>query len=133
MKELLIHENAMTLMLAILAISLGLCIVWITQLRNYQQRQRKTTQLMVQQAMQAEMNAMSSSMMILGERLLELEDNISQVHQRQEMFEGNGRNHSYGDAMEMARQGASSEELQDKCRISRTEADLIVLLHGKRF
>lgn len=123
----------MPLMIAVMAICLGLCIVWIAQLRSYQQRQRKNTQLMVQQALQAEMNAMSSSIMILGERLLELEDSISQVHQRQEMFESNGRNHTYGDAMEMARQGACSDELQDKCRISKTEADLILLLHGKRY
>ena len=63
-----------------------------------------------------------------------MEDRLCQSAQRQELMVGyqypQAPSHSYGEAIDLARQGADIAELQEKCRVSNVEAELTVLLHG---
>lgn len=94
-----------------------------------EQQQRQLDSLVVQ------MKAQSSAFLLQGERLLRLEALAEQaaghVVADEASREELQRLSTFDQAIELAHQGATAEVLMSRCGLSVSEAQLVVLVHGK--
>jgi hypothetical protein len=99
-------------------------------------RLRRQAQLLSQaqqqiDALSANLSALCSGAVGVDKRVARLERNNRDLKFRQETFESHGQvSHAYGDAIKLVRQGASAHRLVEELGLSRSEADLVVMLHG---
>jgi DNA repair exonuclease SbcCD ATPase subunit len=119
--------------LLVLAMALWLSL---RALRRAEQLERQVAQL--ETGLAAAREALERSDAAAGEagaeaerRQAEIESRLAgieeQQHQLRLVHEGSG---SYGQAIRLAQQGASAEELATDCGLNRGEAELLVSLHG---
>lgn len=99
------------------------------------QRLIEQQQLQIQ-SLTAQMKAQSSAFLLQGERLLRLEsinDAVPEAPAQQEAGDEDlQRLSTFDQAIELAGQGATAEELISRCGLSVSEARLVVLVHGKQ-
>ncbi|MES3041121.1 MAG: DUF2802 domain-containing protein [Pseudomonadota bacterium] len=82
----------------------------------------------------AQMKAQSSAFLLQGERLLRLEALTEQTPEQVADAAGSEelqRLSTFDQAIELAHQGAGAEVLMSRCGLSVSEAQLVVLVHGK--
>ncbi|MES2719393.1 MAG: DUF2802 domain-containing protein [Pseudomonadota bacterium] len=82
----------------------------------------------------AQMKAQSSAFLLQGERLLRLEALAEQMPGQvagEAGSEESQRLSTFDQAIELAQQGATAEVLMSRCGLSVSEAQLVVLVHGK--
>lgn len=85
-------------------------------------------------ALAAQMKAQSSAFLLQGERLLRLEALAEQLPEQATDEAGADdlqRLSTFDQAIELAHQGVTAEELMSRCGLSVSEARLVVLVHGK--
>lgn len=100
------------------------------------QRQSEQQQLQIQ-SLTTQMKAQSSAFLLQGERLLRLESISDAVPEAPAQQQDAGdedmqRLSTFDQAIELAGQGVTAEELISRCGLSVSEARLVVLVHGKQ-
>jgi hypothetical protein len=81
-------------------------------------------------ALQADLRALVSAAIGVGERVHRIEKSLKEVSHRQEQIDQTDPGaQAYQQAIKMAQKGASAEELIEICGLTRGEADLIAMLH----
>ncbi|MCB1829904.1 MAG: DUF2802 domain-containing protein [Chromatiaceae bacterium] len=80
-----------------------------------------------------DLNALCSGAVGVDRRITMLEHQGRRLDQRQETLENQKQDERpYGEAIQMIHQGATAASLVDKLGLSRSEAELMVMLHGVR-
>jgi Flp pilus assembly protein TadB len=110
----------LALVLAVIAILLGF---------KFRQNQRQYREQI--HSLQADMRALVSAAIGVGERVHRIEKSLKEVsHRQQEQIDHTDPGaQAYQQAIKMAQKGASAEELIEICGLTRGEADLIAMLH----
>lgn len=115
------------MVLAVL-LALGLVVVLLIGLLRTRQGLRQTRQQ--QEALQADLRALVSAAIGVGERVHRIEKSLREVSHRQEQIDQTDPGaQAYQQAIKMAQKGSSAEELIEICGLTRGEADLIAMLH----
>ena len=82
-------------------------------------------------AQQAKLEAQSSALTVMGERVLALEEYLEMVGSRQQALDSEKRDlRFYQQAIRLADQGLGTEELVQRCGISRSEAELLAAVRS---
>ncbi len=82
------------------------------------------------ESLQRDLRALTAAAVGMGERVLEVERRQRRLAEKQEnldLFES--ANQPYEQAIHLARQGVDAEELVATCGLSRSEAELITIMH----
>ena len=81
----------------------------------------------------SDFNALCSGAAGVDRRVTVLENQSRRLDHRQESLENRKQDdRPYGEAIQMVHNGATAAGLVDKLGLSRSEADLVVMLHGVR-
>jgi hypothetical protein len=83
-------------------------------------------------AMRRELELMASISLKTGRRVKRMEHEYAGVADRVELVELRGSVQSFEQAIDSARRGADSGRLTEQFGLSRTEADLVTRLHGRK-
>jgi hypothetical protein len=105
--------------------SLSTCYLYILNLKS---RLARSEEVLI--SMQADLGAVCSGAVGLGEHVAQLERRTHQMIQRQEKFEMQAPGaQSYRHAMKLVDKGAELEEVIENCGLARGEAELVALAH----
>ena len=98
----------------------------VTRLRRTcQVLQRDTTSL------QNELGALCTGASGMGAHLSRLDQQLLRLNERQDHLESHDSLHrEYDRAVKLVRNGAGAEEVMSQCNLLRTEAELLLRLHG---
>ncbi len=108
--------------------SAGLLLFALITIRQQQHKNRKNTELL--QRTQNDLRALINASVGMGERMLEVEQRQRRLAERQEQLDiYDAANQPYEQAIRMAQNGSKIEELVDICGLSKTEAELIQIMH----
>ena len=81
----------------------------------------------------SDLNALCSGTVGVDRRIVVLESQSRRFELRQESLENQKKDERpYGEAIQMVHKGATAESLVGKLGLSRSEAELVVMLHGVR-
>ena len=106
----------------------GLLLFALITIRQQQHKNRKNTELL--QRTQNDLRALINASVGMGERMLEVERRQRRLAERQEQLDiYDAANQPYEQAIRMAQNGSKIEELVDICGLSKTEAELIQIMH----
>jgi hypothetical protein len=83
-------------------------------------------------AMRRELELMASISLKTGRRVKRMQEEHAGVAGRVELVELRGSVQSFDQAIDSARRGADSGRLTEQFGLSRTEADLVTRLHGRK-
>ncbi|WP_428603119.1 DUF2802 domain-containing protein [Sedimenticola sp.] len=78
------------------------------------------------------LNALCSGAVGVDQRVSNLERTGRDLAHRQESIETSQPDRPYGEAIQLVQQGASASVLVQELGLSRSEADLVVMLHGSK-
>ncbi|MCW8905424.1 MAG: DUF2802 domain-containing protein [Sedimenticola sp.] len=78
------------------------------------------------------LNALCSGAVGVDQRVSHLERTGRDLAHRQESIESSQPDRPYGEAIQMVQQGATASVLVQELGLSRSEADLVVMLHGSK-
>ncbi len=78
------------------------------------------------------LNALCSGAVGVDQRVSNLERTGRDLAHRQESIESSQPDRPYGEAIQMVQQGATASVLVQELGLSRSEADLVVMLHGSK-
>jgi hypothetical protein len=111
-------------------LGLSLLLAVIAIVLAYRLRQGLRRSRAQQDALQADLRALVSAAIGVGERVHRIEKSLKEVSHRQEQIDQTDPGaQAYQQAIKMAQKGASAEELIEICGLTRGEADLIAMLH----
>lgn len=100
--------------------------VAVTRLRHACRALRRDTE-----ALQTELNALCSGASSLGAHLSRVDQQLVRLCERQDNLEARDSLHrEYDRAVRLVRSGADVEEIMSQCNLLRTEAELLMRLHG---
>ncbi len=118
-------------LIAIVVGGVFILLITIIQWRLYQQNRAKIEQLNHEiDKLKSTLNALISSAVGVDRRMNAVERGKIELQQRQESIEQHNRSdRPYAEAIHMAQQGATAEQLMNEFDMSPNEADLIVMLH----
>ncbi|MBT7409543.1 MAG: DUF2802 domain-containing protein [Methylococcales bacterium] len=81
----------------------------------------------------ADANVICSGVVGLNDRLTTIEQRLRQVNERQDRYEMSDQSEkSYTQPIRMVHNGATVQDLMKNCDLTESEAQLIVMLHGKK-
>ncbi|MEW8013625.1 MAG: DUF2802 domain-containing protein [Candidatus Sedimenticola endophacoides] len=110
-------------MILLLLLAGGLALLGLERVR---QRRHMAT-------LERRLEYLSSNFNILCAGALGVEQRVNRLEQRQDSMETQqGGEQPYGDAIRLVHQGANAGRLVDELGLSRSEADLLVMLHGEK-
>ena len=114
---------------AVLVIGLFLVLMLILVRQN-----ARLTQAQKQiETLSANMAALCAGAVGVDKRVNRLEQHGRDLKYRQESIESQGKDEgSYGEAIQMVRQGATAPRLMEELGLGSNEAELIVMLHGMK-
>ena len=111
------------LVLSLLAIALASVAIW--SVRRERARLAREAEVV-----RGDMRALVSAAVGVGERVMRLERQLTQLAERQDQLDLNDPAHqSYQQAIRMARRGSDMNELIEVCGLTRGEAELVAMLH----
>ena len=118
------QHNETSALLGLLSITVAVTLFLLMRLsRQLRQQQKANTELRQQ------MRALTSAALGMGERVLKMERNQKHLVERQDQITTyEPANQPYEQAINMAQQGASIEDMVDRCGVSENEAHLIDLM-----
>ncbi|MCB1849536.1 MAG: DUF2802 domain-containing protein [Gammaproteobacteria bacterium] len=122
-----------TLWIAFSTIGLLLAVL-IVALQRIQRQQREMS-LMKRRldGVASDLNALCAGAVGVDRRITQLEDHNRQLDQRQESLEIQQQDERpYGEAIQLVHKGATAAALVENLGLSRSEAELVVMLHGVR-
>ncbi|GAB6040248.1 DUF2802 domain-containing protein [Endothiovibrio diazotrophicus] len=122
MTHWLLLLGAAVVMLAFLVVFLML------RLRLREQEDERLRQEV--QRLRDDLGALCSGAVGVSERVARIEQKLQRVSERQEQMEfSTVESQPYDQAVELARKGATAEELVAHCGLTKGEADLVVMMH----
>ena len=98
-------------------------------------RQRKETEALARElkSLQGAVNAMLAGAAGSDRRIAAVEDRLHELRRLYEdMQEVQNVSRPYDDAIRLVRQGATAQRLMDELGLTRSEAELLITLHGAR-
>ncbi|MCW8943480.1 MAG: DUF2802 domain-containing protein [Sedimenticola sp.] len=121
----------------LLLVSLILAIAAIFGLLVTALRLRNTTKRLSSAEIQIHsltenLNALCSGAVGVDQRVNNLERTGRDLAHRQESIESLQQDRPYGEAIQLVQQGANASRLVEELGLSRSEADLVVMLHGSK-
>ncbi len=112
----------------LMLISAGLLFIALITLHRQQQKNSKNTVLL--QRTQNDLRALINASVGMGGRMQEVERRQRRLAERQEQLDiYDAANQPYEQAIRMAQNGSKTNELVDICGLSKTEAELIKIMH----
>ena len=115
--------------LAIVSGALVIALAWLYK-RQTEARQYLEAEVA---RMQQVINALTSSAVGVDKRIARLERQERELEYRQESLERNtDSERPYGDAIRAVRAGKGMDALENEYGLSKTEADLLLRMHGAR-
>ncbi|MDH5570525.1 MAG: DUF2802 domain-containing protein [Gammaproteobacteria bacterium] len=112
----------------ILIAGMSLLMMSLYVLYRLNNKMRKEAEHM--KKIQQDLRALVTASIGMGERMLEVERRNRRLADRQDQLDiYDAANQPYEQAIQMAQTGASSDELVNVCGLSKTEADLIKMIH----
>lgn len=118
------------IVIAGLGVLLLLCIAVLARRIKQQNSQLSVAQGKID-ALSENLNALCSGAVGVDQRVSLLERQRRDIQQRQESLENQQQlERPYSAAIQMVHQGATADRLVDELGLSRSEADLVVMLHG---
>ncbi len=113
--------------LSLLALCLWLMVAGIRRERKLSALQRRFDSL------SSSLNALCSGTAGVDERISRLERLMRDLDHRQSTMEAQQQGERpFGEAIQLVHQGATAERLVEELGLSRSEADLVVMLHGMK-
>lgn len=108
--------------------SVSLLLLALFALYHQQRKNRINTDLL--KRTQNDLRALINASVGMGERMLEMERRQRRLAERQEQLDiYDAANQPYEQAIRMVQNGSKIEELVDICGLSKTEAELIKIMH----
>ena len=108
--------------------SVSLLLLALFALYHQQRKNRINTDLL--KRTQNDLRALINASVGMGERMLEMERRQRRLAERQEQLDiYDAANQPYEQAIRMAQNGSKIEELVEICGLSKTEAELIKIMH----
>lgn len=118
------------IVIAGLGVILLLCIAILARRIKQQNRQLSVARGKID-SLSENLNALCSGAVGVDQRVSRLERQRRDIQQRQESIENQQQmDRPYGAAIQLVHQGATADRLVDELGLSRSEADLVVMLHG---
>lgn len=116
------------ILLAVLSVSA--LLLWLRSRRNMEELERRLTALVSKQ--QNEISAVFDGTFGVGKQVQALARDVRDLRERQQRAEKSDPGElPYNQAMRMVESGADADQLVERCGLSRSEAELVVLLHEK--
>jgi len=118
-----------------LIVALALLIVAVVVLAVQQQRQLKALKALEWKVkiLASNFNAICSGAVGIDQRVTRLEMRGRDLEHRQDAIESNQQaERPYGEAIRLVHQGASASRLVEELGLTRSEAELVVMLHGTK-
>ena len=117
----------LSLLLGVTAL-VGVVFLFLRVASQQQKIDRAEAQI---QSLVDNLNAVCSGAVGLDHRVGRLEQNGRELATRQESIESQAQSDQpYGEAIRLVQQGATASELVEKLGLSRSEADLVAMLHS---
>ncbi|SFD08326.1 Protein of unknown function [Thiohalospira halophila DSM 15071] len=111
--------------LALSLVALVMAVVALLAMRRERTRLAREAEVV-----RGDMRALVSAAVGVGERVMRLERQLTQLAERQDQLDLNDPAHqSYQQAIRMARRGSDMNELIEVCGLTRGEAELVTMLH----
>ncbi|MGM0412949.1 MAG: DUF2802 domain-containing protein [Pseudomonadota bacterium] len=111
--------------LAVALLALLMAVVALVTMRRERARLAREAEVV-----RGDMRALVSAAVGVGERVMRLERQLTQLAERQDQLDLNDPAHqSYQQAIRMARRGSDMNELIEVCGLTRGEAELVTMLH----
>jgi hypothetical protein len=111
--------------LALALVALLVAVVVLVAMRRERARLAREAEVV-----RGDMRALVSAAVGVGERVMRLERQLTQLAERQDQLDLNDPAHqSYQQAIRMARRGSDMNELIEVCGLTRGEAELVAMLH----
>ena len=118
------------LSLAVIAFAGGLVVLLVRLKRQNRDLAQAGKQI---ETLSANFSALCAGAVGVDRRVTRLEQHGRDLKYRQESIENQGQDErSYGDAIQLVRQGAAASRLEEELGLSSNEANLIVMLHGMK-
>lgn len=128
MNELMLLQGITMLGFLVLLL---ICVVLWQRMRRYQSEIDRLGRAV--EEVKRNLHALCSSAVGVNRRMVKLEQGERELYQRQDHIEQQGTtDRPYAEAIRIAQQGGSAERLVEEFGLSRSEADLIVMLHGMK-
>ena len=120
--------NWLLLIGAVVALLAFLLVFLLLRLRLREEEGERLRQEV--QRLRDDLGALCSGAVGVSERVARIEQKLQRVSERQEqMGSTTPESQPYDQAVELARKGASAEELVKQCGLTKGEADLVVMMH----
>ena len=120
----------LAILFALVGIGLGTPGVVVAWLMRRQQRQVEALVRELQQ-LRGSQDAMISGAAGMDRRVGRVEQGIQELQKQLDYLEDTQRTaRPYDEAIRLVRQGATGQRLMDELGLSRSEADLLIMLHG---
>ena len=128
---MILEEWSMTIMLSVTATLV--LLVMMSQVSLFRMRRRLRAQQVLVDNVANDIRALFSGAVGEGNRIHKLEARTRRIVERQEQME-NSKNSErpYEQAIRMVQKGSSVEDLISVCNLSKGEADLIMMVHGRK-
>lgn len=118
------------LLLLLVAAILGVAFLFLRVLKFQQKIEKAEAQI---HSLTDNLNALCSGAVGLDQRVNTLEQDGRDLANRQEFIESKGTSDQpYGEAIRLVQQGARAADLVEQLGLSRSEADLVVMLHANK-
>lgn len=127
----------LTWQLVVMFLSLGIAVaaIVIAVMNRHSARDMIANELQLENrivVLESELSAMMDGAFGVASHLQKVEGNLKDTVQRQEQLQQRDMgNLPYNDAVRLASKGASVDELVEHCSLSRSEAELVAMLHKK--
>ncbi len=121
----------LTLLSLILALGAIAALVFVGLRLRDANRQLQDLQMRVH-SLTENLNALCSGAVGVDQRVSNLERSGRDLAHRQESMESTQSDRPYGEAIQMVQRGATASALVEELGLSRSEADLVVMLHGSK-
>lgn len=122
------------LMTLVALIALGVAILAVVNVNRAAHRTQQTEQRLERKIdqLEGELSAMMDGAFGVANSLQEMEMSLKDTTQRQQQLQQRDLgNLPYNEAVRLASKGASADDLVEHCGLSRSEAELVELLHKK--
>lgn len=125
-------ENLLLVLLLALVASLAVSVYAIIMVARLKSQFKKTSLVETDKiaGLQNDIRALTAGAVGVGKKLFSLERDSRRIQERQnqaEVYKDDGR--PYDQAIRMARNGTSVDELMSICELSRNEAELLIMMH----
>lgn len=128
MVDMFLNADTAAVGLAIIVASLALIVSAVALLRAHQLNKRANER---NHTFEKRMSMTSTSVIGMGNRVLELENRLAHLRQDQKALSDTQQDYAYSKAKQLLEQGLSAESIAASCGLSVSEVELLKLIHAQ--